>query len=103
MLDVPQFLEMAMKGRASHPDLWELYATTMGQPNQMGAGIFSFLQRPLPHHFGKKAAKAATKRMAQKVTKKVIKRVAKKVSKKAAFGVATATGSCATQKALDSP
>ena len=94
LLDVP----------LSDPELWELYATAMGQPvgtlpSQLGAGLFSFVLRPLARLFGKKAA---AKRLAQKVTNKAVKRVAKKVGKKAALGAATAAGSWATQKALDS-
>ena len=60
---------------------------------QRGAGLFSFITRPLARLFGKKVTKQAAKAVA--------KRVAKKAAKKAAAGAVTAGASWATQKALD--
>ena len=60
---------------------------------QRGAGLFSFIIRPLARLFGKKVTKQAAKAVA--------KRVAKKAAKKAAAGAVTAGASWATQKALD--
>ena len=97
LLDVPQILEMAMKQRGAGRQEWlDLYATAMGAQHptgiQRGAGILSFLLRPLARLFNKKAAKAVAQRVAKKVTKKAVKRVAKKAAKKAAMGTATAAG-----------
>ena len=60
---------------------------------QHGAGLLSFITRPLARLFGKKVTKQAAKAVA--------KRVAKKAAKKAAAGAVTAGASWATQKALD--
>ena len=62
-------------------------------PQQRGAGLLSFITRPLARLFGKKVSKQAAKAVA--------KRVAKKAAKKAAAGAVTAGASWATQKALD--
>ena len=60
---------------------------------QRGAGVFSFLIRPLLRLFGKKVTKQAAKTVA--------KRVAKKAAKKAATGTLTVGAIWATQKAFD--
>ena len=60
---------------------------------QRGAGLFSFITRPLARLFGKKVTKQAAKAVAKRVTKKA--------AKKAAAGVVTAGASWATRKALD--
>ena len=60
---------------------------------QRGAGLLSFITRPLARLLGKKVTKQAAKAVA--------KRVAKKAAKEAAAGAVTAGASWATQKALD--
>ena len=62
-------------------------------PQQRGAGLLSFITRPLARLFVKKVTKQAATAVA--------KRVAKKAAKKAAAGAVTAGASWATQKALD--
>ena len=79
MLDVPQFLQLAMKGPpqqggklldmemklkvprgAGHQDVLDLYRTAMGAPIgiRRGAGLFSFLSRPLARKRSKRPPNA---------------------------------------------